>query len=234
MRDFAVLPFGHAGNSGSTPRVCISLHAAGDMWGSPDAGENRRRFFSSVGFDERRIRGLTQVHSKRVLEAETINGSEEGDALISNDTSLILSVRVADCFPIFLLDRATGGFAAAHSGWKGTGIIISVLDRMGRCYGTHPENVTAIIGPGIGSCCYDVPAQRAQLFRDEFGTTAVAERDGREYLDLRTTNLRLLREGGVREITSIVDCTCCSSFLGSFRREGPEFTRMLALIGYFG
>lgn len=226
-----------------SPRVCVSLVSAGDMWGGPGNADNRRRLFASLGVEEACVRSLRQIHSKRVVAVEDVpavamrfdDHAKEGDALVAADGKDILAVRVADCFPIFFFDRQSGACAAAHSGWRGTGIVRETLAMMSMHYQTRPEHVSALIGPGIGPCCYDVPHERAASFEGLFGSESVQRRNGQRFLDLRGVNERLLQEEGVTDIVSVADCTSCSPFLGSFRRQGPHhFTHMLALIGRFG
>lgn len=226
---------------GDAPSICITLLKAGDMWGEEDTDPPRRRILESLGIDDERSRSLHQIHSKRVLVAEEISPTErdrilvEGDGLVAGTKELFLFVRVADCFPIFLFDYRTHAFGVVHSGWRGTGIAAEAVGVMRERFGSRPEDLVALIGPGIRPCCYDVPHERAVLFRERFGSDTVEPRDGREFLDLAQANANLLADCGVKEMTSIVDCTSCSPFLGSYRRQGPRhFTHMLALIGYFG
>lgn len=211
------------------------------MWGEEETAAPRRRLLASLGIDEQRTRSLRQVHSTRVLTAESVAPTdgdrelEEGDGLVTNSSDLALFVRVADCYPIFLFDRRRGSFAVVHSGWRGTGIAVEALELMSGRYDSRPEDVAAVLGPGIRPCCYNVPEERARFFAERFGEGSVQRRDGDRFLDLASVNISLLESRGVTNITSITDCTSCSPFLGSFRRQGPEsFTHMLALIGYFG
>ena len=231
-RLYTALSFGSSSRR-DAPRVWLSLAPAGDMWGNAIGQVNRERFYRAIGISADSVRSVRQVHSRRVVQADECGDDEEADGLIARGDSLALSVRVADCFPIFLYDPRTTAFAALHSGWKGTGILLEALRLMGSRYGTQPHDVRALLGPGIRSCCYNVPAERARLFENEFGAEAVVRRDDASYLDLAAANISLLESAGVREITSVTDCTSCSPYLGSFRREGPEkFTHMLAVIGY--
>jgi copper oxidase (laccase) domain-containing protein len=160
-----------------------------------------------------------------------------------------LAVTAADCLPVFLLDTRSGSFAALHSGWKGTGIVLTALALM-RDQGTRPEEVAALLGPCIRSCCYRVDEGRAVLFEAEFGPSSprvrvlirggdpyplgpVVRRDGGgSYLDLQAANARLLAAAGVRHLAWCEDCTFTDERLGSYRREGPgAYTRMAALAG---
>ncbi len=226
--------FSIAPSAGSqVPRVWLSLAASGDMWGNGKAEENRTSFYRAVGIPSDAVRTVKQVHSRRVVPADECGQEEAADGLIAKGPQVALGVRVADCFPIFLYDARTGGFAALHSGWKGTGILLEALRLMSSQYGTRAPDVHALLGPGIRSCCYNVPDERAQAFEREFGPNAVVRRGEERYLDLASANISLLESAGVGEITAVTNCTSCSPFLGSFRREGPEnFTHMLAVIAY--
>jgi YfiH family protein len=155
--------------------------------------------------------------------------------MVTSRPDLLLTVTVADCLPIFLADRVSGAFAIVHSGWKGTGIVIEAIRLMTGRFGARVQDIAVAIGPGIGPCCYSVPPERYEEFRERFGDRSVARGTagrGEFLLDLRGANLGLLEAEGVRDIAVVEECTCCSSRLGSFRREGPaKFTRMLAFIG---
>jgi hypothetical protein len=216
----------------------ISLAAAGDMALPRDRSLPwRTRYLKGRGIRKERLYGLRQVHSRRVqlIERQTADETAriEADGLLTDRPDAVLSVTVADCLPIFLADRRTGVFGVVHSGWKGTGIVGDALGVMAFRFGSLPAEVAAVIGPGIGVCCYSVPEDRAALFASEYGAGAVArDADGAPRLDLRAANIEILRRAGVQEITVVTDCTCCSSNLGSFRRQGAaDFTLMLAWIG---
>lgn len=252
------LPLGENASDGS-PRICLSLRKAGDMK-RPTAGDganvadeshgslnesepapngwNQRRldFLGRLGIESRRVAAIQQIHSQGVVVVEDAwSPATEGDGLLTADPRFCLAVTVADCLPVFLHDKRSGAFALVHSGWRGTGIALVALQRMARRFGTNPGDVSAVVGPGIGACCYRVSEERAELFRQTWGEDSVVVHDGGVHLDLPAINERMLALAGVRDLTLISDCTSCNDFLGSFRREGPEqYTRMLALIGHFG
>jgi copper oxidase (laccase) domain-containing protein len=116
-----------------------------------------------------------------------------------------------------------------HSGWKGTGIVLEALRAMNARYGTRPADVEVMVGPGIGPCCYTVPAERARAFEAEFGPGSVARIGGQARLDLRAANVALLDAVGVAVITVVSNCTACTPALGSFRRQGQrDYVLMLA------
>jgi YfiH family protein len=215
----------------------ISLEAAGDMALSRESLlPSRSRLRERLGVECDRLYGARQVHSQRVLVVEGQSSAEvavvEADGLPTRREEAVLSVTVADCLPIWLADRRTGAFGIVHSGWRGTGIVAEAILLLRSRFGSRPGEITAVIGPGIGACCYTVPPDRAALFRERYGAAAVIPDAAHPRLDLREANLVLLREAGVEDILVITDCTSCSPRLGSFRRQGPgEYTLMLAWIG---
>ena len=215
----------------------ISLAAAGDMALSREPVLPSRQWMRErLGIPRERLYGARQVHSRRVLIVEEQPAAEvaetEADGLLTRREDAVLSVTVADCLPIWLADRRTGAFGIVHSGWKGTGIVAEAILLLGSRFGSRPGEITAVIGPGIGACCYTVPPDRAALFRERYGAAAVIPDAAQPRLDLREANLALLREAGVEDILVVTDCTSCSPQLGSFRRQGPgEYTLMLAWIG---
>ena len=215
----------------------MSLSGSGDMkFTRGKANPNREAFLSSMGMEGRIYRGLELAHSRKVVFATSGAEPSEGkaDGLFCRDPLLCLGVTVADCMPIWFLDRASGCFGVLHSGWKGTGICLEALKALEAMNGTKPEDVAFILGPCIGPCCYEVPPERAAQFMDAFGAEAAESRDGRWFLDLCGANRKILGEAGVTDVLSVGACTACDGRMGSFRRQGQgKFIRMLAGIGSF-
>jgi len=211
----------------------LSLREAGDMdlktMPNPRVAEAVADVFPGTRFSY-----LYQEHTQMVHRDEDgdVRG-RIGDGLVAGgDTDAVLGITVADCMPIFLWDPVTGARGILHSGWKGTGIAAEAVRLMRRSYGTIPEDLLVMLGPCIGSCCYDVPEERAAAFAAEFGNACAAKRGERWYLDLKAANLGILSREGVRHVLSMPECTRCDERFGSFRRQGkPGFTKMLALVG---
>ena len=76
-----------------------------------------------------------------------------GDAAISPEPGLLVTVQTADCVPILLVDRKRRVVAAVHAGWRGTvaRVVVKALGRMRLEFGTRPEDVTAALGPTLGA-----------------------------------------------------------------------------------
>jgi len=239
MKDaFSSIPTAVDAAAGSRFRAGISLARAGDMALSRRYSlPCRDRLLADLGIGRKPVFAVRQVHSREVL---VVNGEEpdalaglEADGMVTDQPDALLTVTVADCLPLFIVDRATGAFGLVHSGWKGTGIVLEAMRLLRERFGTRPADISVTIGPGIGPCCYDVPEERAVDFASRFGAeTVVRGADGKPRLDLQSANVGLLEKAGVSEITIVTDCTACSPALGSFRRQGPsDFTLMLAYIG---
>ncbi|MDR3167919.1 MAG: polyphenol oxidase family protein [Treponema sp.] len=227
----------------------ISFRAAGDMaYAAGELPPARRELYKTLALDPVRVYGLTQVHSREVLvlDRHSPHDRPRVDGLLSRDRGIWLSVTVADCLPVYLLDTESGAFGILHSGWKGTGIVLSALALMRERWNTRARAVAAVLGPCIGPCCYRVDEDRARAFAGEFGGAGgtyplgpVVIRRPREgsgpaepFLDLRAANARLLAGAGVQNLVVCQDCTVTDDRLGSFRREGKDYTRMVALIGF--
>jgi len=168
---------------------------------------------------------LKQIHSNIPHLAGQSGCIGEGDALLTDRPGLAVSIRTADCYPILLADPEHRAVAAIHAGWRGTaaGIVGEALARMRNSYGTQTETLYAVIGPGIGACCYQVGLEVAQKFgRDQAGR-----------LDLAAENRSQLLDAGVTEarIDSVKGCTFCEpDRYFSYRREGERAGRMISFI----
>lgn len=169
---------------------------------------------------------LKQIHSALSLVADRPEGCVgEGDALLTQETGVTVSVRTADCFPILLADVRRRAVAAVHAGWRGTAdrVVVKALERMQAEFSSEPQDVIAAIGPGIGACCYEVG--------EEVGRRFDIVSAGR--LDLAEENCRQLAGYGVpRERTGVIGmCTFCDARFYSWRRDRESAGRMISYIG---
>ena len=233
-KGIAEIPFGPGHMNGIY--AFLSLRSEGNMSEVAAMGF-RERFLARNHICAERVVGLQQRHGRRVVLVENsfdASKRSKADGLVTALRHPVLSITVADCLPIFLLDKSTGSFSVVHSGWRGTGIVLDALKLMERACGTRRDSVHVTIGPGIGPCCYDVPEERYQSFLTRFAEDCVEIRQGKHYLDLKAANAGLLADNGVEDVTVVTDCTSCNPLLGSFRRDGPRsFTPMLAIAGHF-
>lgn len=166
---------------------------------------------------------LKQIHSDIAWEARECSGCiGEGDALITAEPGLLLTIRTADCIPVLIADPVRRAVAAIHAGWRGTvsGIAGKTVKKMTESFSSDPGDLIAAIGPGIGKCCFEVGPEVAAQF-------AI---DGM-YVDLADANRRDLISEGVSRIAVGAPCTCCQAGLfHSFRRDKAH-GRMVSAIG---
>ena len=211
----------------------LSLKAAGEMGASGGPlSEARQSLLNEIGVPRERFVSLHQVHSRSVHVADADTYGADGDGMISSNRNLCLGITVADCMPIFLYDRASGAYGLLHSGWRGTGIAVDAVRQLNNHFDSEPAELTALLGPCIGVCCYRVDEERASLFSSRWGKASAVKRDGDWYLDMRQANIGLLRNIGVSQVIDAHICTACHSAFASYRREGPQqYTGMVALLG---
>lgn len=225
--------------------------------------KNRAAFFSQPVFAQKKIAETELVHSHEVRCADTDSYSGKGplideqiDGIITRSAAVVPVITVADCMPIFIYEPSSSCIGVLHSGWKGTGIVLTAFEKAEKEYGADISNFRVILGPHIRSCCYTVDEERARFFQTEFSPDCAFPCDdcsGLYRLSLEAANRALLKKAGIKDehIFSAGECTCCtknacgSYIYGSFRRETaslPEsmslekrqlrFTPMAAFIGF--
>jgi polyphenol oxidase len=123
-------------------------------------------------------------------------------------------VLTADCLPIAV--AGGGAVAMLHAGWRGlaVGIVKEGVAAVRELAGEVP--LTAAIGPGAGSCCYEV----SEEVHTAFAAREADARHGRN-LDLKAIAGLELARAGVGEVHDVGLCTICSdaSLFFSHRRD---------------
>jgi YfiH family protein len=186
--------------------------------------ENRARLCAELGTDPELLCFGRQVHGPNVRRAE--RQGKPGDGVWTDEPGRPLLVFTADCLPIALAraDDERPAIAVLHVGWRGllAGIVANAVTKLGG------GRLAAVIGPGIGPCCYEVGADVAAPFRARFGSEI--ERNG--HLDLWRATEQALRAAGVTTVSRLDLCTACNPELFfSHRREGGKTGRQ-GLIAY--
>lgn len=164
------------------------------------------------------------------------------DGLLSQEPGIVLATFYADCVPLYFVDMKRKAVALAHSGWRGTVARMGqcVVDRMGECFGTRPEDLVAAIGPSICQSCYEVSEDVADAFAEEFCREGQRDRilqakgQGKYLLDLWTANELVLKEAGIPgEQIQVTDvCTCHNSeYLFSHRASQGRRGNLGAFLG---
>ena len=185
-----------------------------------------------------------------------------GDGLITNTAGVLLGIKVADCMPVIVADRKRKAVGVFHAGWRGTvqRIVEKGIGEMRRQLGCDPEDLLAVIGPGIGGCCYEIGeevenefdsqfAYSKELFEDVFDSWSLktkypmlflnqrapghGEPAMSRHLDLVKANWCQLLDAGVpaENIQSMNQCTACHTDLFFSYRKEQVTGRMLAVVG---
>jgi polyphenol oxidase len=180
----AWLTHGFSTRPGGTSELAVNRQSAAEKvlnlgfteWDSRDrVVENRAKFFAALGAGKMRLAALRQIHSDilHVVGAAAFPQGQQGpkgDALITREPGVLLTIQTADCIPILFADTRQRAVAAVHSGWRGTAqrIAEKTLGRMQMEFGTRPQDVIAALGPGIGGCCYEVGHDVVKEFTAKF------------------------------------------------------------------
>ena len=152
-----------------------------------------------------------QVHSPAALEVRAPGPAGEGDALVTREPGLALSVVTADCVPVML--AAGEWVAAVHAGWRGivAGVVPTTVERLRAGGAGDPAVWTAWIGPAIGGCCYEVGPEVAERVAVASTLDAVLAWPGKAkpHLDLARAVATQLAAAGVSDVRPLVSCTQC-------------------------
>lgn len=211
-----------------------------------NVSENFRRIAAAAGFDPDSFVAGKQTHTSNihiVTEEDRGNGVTKPqayhdiDGLVTDVPGLTLVTVHADCPPVYLVDPVRRAIGLVHAGWRGTaaGIAPKAVRILREQYGSLPEDVLALVGPGICRKCYEVAGECAETFarlfsgeeRERVLSSPHEGADGRMHwqLDLAEANRLLLLSAGVRpeHIHTSGVCTHCNSdFLFSHRTMGEK------------
>ena len=98
---------------------------------------------AAIGVAREDLLLLRQVHDATVAAASADRRRPwprpDADAIVSNDPSAAIAIRVADCVPILLAEESGRAVAAIHAGWRGTAkrAVISAVSALQATYGVR-------------------------------------------------------------------------------------------------
>lgn len=166
-----------------------------------------------VGVDTDQLHLMRQVHGADVatIDAGTPPGAElrDVDALVTGERDRALVVQVADCVPVLVAVRARA-VAAVHVGRRGlrAGVVDAALDVLGDVAGDLVGG-RAALGPAIGGCCYEVPADMQREVVDAHPAAEATTTWGTPSLDLPAAVRAELSDRGVDVVSGPPGCTRC-------------------------
>ncbi len=141
----------------------------------------------------------------------------------------------ADCPPVLFYDPVKQVVGNIHVGWRGLlqGIIFNAVEIFKIKYNFRTENINVFIGPGIGSCHFEVGDDVAGRFIEDY-KDFITENNNKKQIDLKGIIRFILLTNGFKNdnIDVSPDCTFCRDDLySSYRREWENLKAMGAVIG---
>ena len=200
---------------------------------------NRARALAALGAEglDAALVNPKQVHGSHLVfvrapedvPSAQAQAREGADAIVCTCPKVPVLLCSADCALVVLV--AQGGFAVAHSGWRGTleGIAAKAACALADELGIDASEIRAYIGPHICEADYEVSEELAERFVEAFGKGVSA--DGR-HLSLEAAIRVALERAGV---TSCVDACAQASTprdtdrFYSYRASGGTTGRIGAL-----
>src|SRR5687768_10703806 len=120
---------------------------------------------------------LHQVHGAivhHVRRGQPFESGQQGDALLSDDPSRVIAIRVADCVPILIATDDGTLVAAVHAGWRGVvaNVVTESVKRILESSGAAPDHLIVAVGPCISEAAFEVGIEVVDAFRRLFGPEA--------------------------------------------------------------
>lgn len=162
-------------------------------------------------------------------------GEVKADAIVTDDPSCVVAIRVADCCPVLLTSTDGRIVAAVHAGWRGViaGVATAAVAQMRRL---GAGEMVGAIGPCISAAHFEVGPEVVEEFRRTLGDLAPIHRESRDtgkgYIDLRAALRLQLVRARVDTIDVLAGCTLADeSLYFSHRRDRGVTGRMIGIIG---
>ncbi len=203
--------------------------------------ENYRRIQEAAGCGGRPLWRLYQEHAGKVIvvkAGQSLDPNTKADALVGNDPSAALQVRIADCVPVLVSAEDGSAVAAIHAGWRGViaDVVPAAIAALCKLNGITPGQCLAAIGPCIGPAAFEVGPEVLAAFTTRFGVDAPITRraDGKGTVDLQLAVRRQLREAGLADARIDGNNLCTFRDVDEFyshRRDNGITGRMAAVIG---
>lgn len=190
----------------------------------------------------RHLRGAMRPGFRSVIVAHQCHGTtlathqgqtpgwwvgDDIDGHLTGEPGLLLTVTVADCVPVYLVQTSGPWIGLLHAGWRGiaAGIVeggVAKLCELGECLAA---DIVMHCGVSICGRCYEVGP--------EVHEAVTGERvSGRRGIDLRSLVTKRARQLGIRRVT--VSPWCTAHDHGTFyshRRSGGADGRIVAYLG---
>ncbi|MBR4118700.1 MAG: peptidoglycan editing factor PgeF [Bacteroidales bacterium] len=204
--------------------------------------ESRVELCQNLGISDNDLIVPHQTHSTNIISIDKeffLLSNEERqqklyniDVILTNLKGICIGVSTADCIPILLFDKENKVVVAIHAGWRGTvqRIVDKTIKYLKENYFTNPQNICAVICPGISEEAFEVGEEVYDTFYNSgFDMNKISKRYNKCHINLKEANRIELLNCGVNP-ENIQDCTICtySNFKDYFsaRRLGVNSGRI--------
>jgi YfiH family protein len=181
----------------------------------------------------------TAVHARQVHQADLWIHRDAGspgilvmdgfDGHVTDRESVLLSVGVADCVPVSIIDPETRAVALVHAGWRGAagGIVERAVHRIVESWQSAPERLWLHCGPAICGACYEVgPEVHAAIHPDRPVPAENTPIDVRAAIVERAVGMGLPAD----QVSVSVHCTRCGA-PDFFSHRGGSKARQMGILG---
>lgn len=179
------------------------------------------------------------AHARQVHEADIWIHRESGgpgilvmnglDGHVTDRPGLLLSVGVADCTPVSVVDPQHRVVSLVHAGWRGTaaGIVERAIRRLMESWQSQPDGLWMHCGPAICGPCYEVgPEVHAAIHPDRPAPDGPSTLDVRAAIVQRALGLGLLPA----QVSVSGHCTRCGP-PDFFSHRGGDPERQMGVLG---
>ena len=191
---------------------------------------SRKEITRKLDYNAKDLAIPEQVHSTVVEFARFPGMYPAADGLVTTNSNILLTLKVADCVPVYLYEPRKNMIGLVHSGWRGTvGKIVPNAIQLMQKNGAETGEIRCFLGPAIGICCYEVGVEVAHKFDDE---AKMKLEDRKWKVGLHDQISLQLASSGIPEenIQTSDMCTYESQDCHSYRRDGENAGRMFAFL----
>ena len=197
---------------------------------SLNSEENKKLTAKYLGVEYSNLISPSQTHSSNIDFAK-IGKTDypKTDALILTNKEQGVFLKFADCVPVIIYDKEKNIGAIAHAGWRGT--VAKIVPKTIQKITSDYSNIYVVIGPSIGSCCYNVGEEVINGVKNSVKDYSKLLKG--MFVDLKLTNAQQSIELGVpsENIDICPYCTSCRNDLFfSYRKENETSNRHNAVI----
>ena len=191
---------------------------------------SRKEITRKLDYNAKDLAIPEQVHSTVVEFARFPGMYPAADGLVTTNSNILLTLKVADCVPVYLYESRKNMIGLVHSGWRGTvGKIVPNAIQLMQKNGAETGEIRCFLGPAIGICCYEVGVEVAHKFDNE---AKMKLEDHKWKVGLHDQISLQLASSGIPEenIQTSDMCTYESRDCHSYRRDGDNVGRMFAFM----